>query len=517
MALKRNDFSQWYPVVELNHCTMFIEGLIILISFVVLYCTIQSLVNKIMNYPPGPTALPIVGNLYNLGTSPLVNLTKLSRKYGGIFQIFLGSQRAVVVSDIDTARDALLRNVTYFAGRPSVPSADIFSHDGQNIAFGNFSTAWKMQKKIALGALKLYNTGTEKLERVILREVQEVTEQFDLSKEEPFNPHDSISLGVLNVICALTLGSRYSATDPEFRKVVELNDTFSATLGLGNLVDIFPSLKHVPFDSGNIRRLKRAVKERDTILARKFKEQLETHEEGKIRGFTDALITVMKDAESNDQQLKSLISENHVLMSMADMFAAGSESLTSTLLWVILLLNNYPVVQAKLHKELDEVIGPKRLPSLKDKHNLPYLEATIAEALRLRPAAPLGVPHKALVDTTLNGYNIPKETTLILNLWAMHHDQKHWERPSEFDPDRFLDKNRNVLNLSKTSYLPFSAGKRVCLGEPLARVELFLFVAQLMHQFKIENPPGYPLPSLEGKIGMGLKPKPYKVCIKRRY
>ena len=144
-------------------------------------------------------------------------------------------------------------------------------------------------------------------------------------------------------------------------------------------------------------------------------------------------------------------------------------------------------------------------------------DSTIAEALRLRPVTPLAVPHKALVDTTLNGYNIPKDTTLILNIWAMHHDPKHWRNPSQFDPNRFLDKNKNVLNLSTMSYLPFSAGRRVCLGELLAKVELFLFVAQLMHQFKIENPPGYPLPSLEGDIGMGLKPKPYKVCIKRRY
>ena len=496
---------------------MFIEGLILLSSIVLLYFTIQGLVNSIMNYPPGPIALPIVGNLYNLGILPLVNLTKLSRKYGGIFQIFLGSQRAVVVSDIDSAREALLKNVNDFAGRPSVLSGDIFSHNGQAIAFGNFSPAWKVQRKIAHGALKLYSTGTEKLERVILREVQEVIEQFDLSKEEPFDPHDSISLGVLNVICALTLGSRYSASDPEFRTVVELNETFAATLGLGNLVDIFPSLKHVPFDSENIRRLKRAVKERDRILTRKYQEQLDTYEEGKIRGFTDALIKVMKDTENSEQQLTSLLSEDHILMSMADMFSAGSETATSTLLWMILLFNNYPDVQAKVHEELDEVIGPKRLPCLNDKKNLPYLEATIAEALRLRPVAPLGVPHKALVDTTLNGYNIPKDTTLILNIWAMHHDPKHWRNPSQFDPNRFLDKNKNVLNLSTMSYLPFSAGRRVCLGELLAKVELFLFVAQLMHQFKIENPPGYPLPSLEGDIGMGLKPKPYKVCIKRRY
>ena len=496
---------------------MFIEGLVLLIAVVFLYCTIQRCVNKAMNFPPGPAALPIIGNIYNLGTVPLHNLTKLGRKYGSIFQIFLGSQRAVVVSDITTARKALLKNVNDFAGRPSLHSGDIYCHNGHAISFGNFSPVWKRQRKIAHGALKLNNAGMEKLDKVICREIEEVFHQFDLSKGEPHNPNQSISLGVVNVICALTFGSRYSASDPEFHTVVEINDTFGKTLGLGNLVDIFPSLKHVPFDSDNIRRLKKAAEERDKILLKKYKQQLETYEPGKIRGFTDALIKVMKDTEQDDTKITSLISEDHVLMSMADMHAAGSETVIATLLWVLLLFNNYPEIQDKVHRELDEVIGRKRLPSLQDKKNLPYLEATIAEVLRLRPPAPLGVPHKALVDTTLNGYNIPKDTTLIVNLWAMHHDPKHWENPSEFDPDRFLDKNGNVVNPATMSYLPFSAGRRVCMGELLAKALLFLFVSQLLHQFKIENPPGCPLPSLEGDIGLGMKPKPYKVCIKRRY
>lgn len=496
---------------------MFTEGLVFVIAVVLLYCTIQSWVNKAMNYPPGPATLPIIGNLYNLGTVPLHSLTKLGQKYGSVFQIFLGSQRAVVVSDITTAKTALLRNVNDFAGRPSVHSGDIYSHNGNAISFGNFSPAWKLQRKIAHGALKLCGAGMEKLERIICREIEEVFRQFDLNDGKPHNPSQSISVGVLNIICALTFGSRYSDCDPEFSTVVELNDTFAETLGLGNLVDIFPALKQLPFDSNNIRRLKRSVQERDRILLKKYKEQLETYEPGKIRGFTDALIKVIKDNEQADNKINSLISEDHMLMSMADMFAAGSESLTSTLLWVLLLLNNHPEVQERVHRELDEVIGRKRLPSLTDKKNLPYLEATLAEVLRLRPPAPLGLPHKALVDTTLNGYNIPKDTTLIVNLWAIHHDPKYWESPTKFDPNRFLDNNGNVLNPASLSYLPFSAGRRVCLGELMAKAELFLFVSQLLHQFKIENLPNYPYPSLEGTIGMGLKPKPYKVFFKRRF
>ena len=494
---------------------MLLEGALLLAATVIAYYTTLSYFNAWMGYPPGPPALPIVGNLHNLGTVPLANLTKLGHKYGSVFQILLGSQRAVVVSDITSAKEALLRRVNDFAGRPNVHSADIFSHNGKSIGFGSFSPMWKMQRRIAHGALKLYTTGMDQVEKIIIREIEEVSKLFEFKNGQPCNPHDTISLGIVNVICALTFHSRYSANDPEFRTIVELNNIFSTTLGLGNLVDIFPWLKHLPFESENIRRLKKAVEVRDKILHTKYKEQLETFQPGKIRGFTDALIKALKD--NGKEETMNTITEEHILMSMADFFAAGAETSTSTLLWIFLFINNHPEVQKKLHQEIDEVVGRKRRPCLRDKKNMPYLEATIAEALRLRPVAPLGIPHKAIADTTLNGYKIPKDTTLILNLWAMHHDDRHWQNPSEFDPERFLDTNGNVLSPASMSYLPFSAGRRVCLGELLAKAELFLFVAQLMQQFTIENPPSCPVPSLEGDICLCLKPKPYQVCFKKRH
>ena len=112
------------------------------------------------------------------------------------------------MSDINTARAALLRNVNDFAGRPSVHSGDIFSHNGHAISFGNYSPAWRMQRKIAHGALKLYSAGMDKLEKVILREIQEVFQQFDQSGEEPHDPHCSISLG--SAQCHLCINSWFS-------------------------------------------------------------------------------------------------------------------------------------------------------------------------------------------------------------------------------------------------------------------------------------------------------------------
>ena len=170
-----------------------------------------------------------------------------------------------------------------------------------------------------------------------------------------------------------------------------------------------------------------------------------------------------------------------------------------------------------LHQELDQVIGPDRLPELDDKKNLPHLEAIITETLRLSSLVPLRVPRKTTVDTTLQGYSIPKGTTVLMNLWSLHHDPEIWDEPEAFRPERFLDEEGNFVPPKADRFLPFSAGRRVCLGESLARIELFLVLARLLHSFKFENPAGCDLPTLEPITGIVLMPRPFSVCAHDRH
>ena len=494
---------------------MLLEGVLLLVAIVFLYGITQQFVNKARNYPPGPTPLPIIGNIFNLGKHPHLNLTDLTQKYGKVFQMFLGSQRTVVVSDISVAKRALLQKVNDFAGRPFVYSGSIFSNGGKGIGFGDFTPEWKQQRKIAHGAIKLYSIGMERLEKTITTEIEEVSRRFEMTEGRPHNPRDILSLGVMNIICGIVFGKRYDLNDPEFHKVVEFNNVFVKSLAPENVVDAFPLLRFLPFEEQNIKRLRVAVKERDAILQRIYEEHLDTFEEGDIRDLTDALIKTSQEAEKEDSTAKTLQTE-HVLMTMSDIFIAGSETTATSMRWVLLYMMYFPDVQDKIQRELDQVIGRDRMPGLKDRKNLPYLEATMAETLRITSIAPLAVPHKATVDTTIQGYHIPKGTTLVLNLWAMHHDPEQWKEPMKFNPERFLDENGNMVNSSSLSYLPFSAGRRVCLGEILAKAELFLFMARLFHTFRFESPPNRPLPPTEGNIGIVLQPLPFEVCVKKR-
>ncbi|XP_064000543.1 steroid 17-alpha-hydroxylase/17,20 lyase isoform X2 [Pogoniulus pusillus] len=173
-------------------------------------------------------------------------------------------------------------------------------------------------------------------------------------------------------------------------------------------------------------------------------------------------------------------------------------------------------VQRKIQEEIDQKIGLARHPHLSDRPLLPYLEATISEVLRIRPVSPLLIPHVSLADTSIGEYSIPKGARVIINLWSVHHDEKEWDKPEEFNPGRFLDEQGHHIHSPSPSYLPFGAGIRVCLGEVLAKMELFLFLAWVLQRFTLECPQDQPLPSLEGKFGVVLQVQKFQVKARLR-
>ena len=319
----------------------------------------------------------------------------------------------------------------------------------------------------------------------------------------------------MNVICALVFGSRYELDDPEFTKFIEINDTIVNMVSAGSVVDVFPWLRFIPFKS--IQNLKEKCAERNEIIRRIYRQHEDAWRVDNPQDLTDALLKTKKQAEDEDSSIKGYLTDQHLIMTMGEVFIAGMETTATTLCWALMYLIHNPDIQQRLHQELDQVIGPDRLPELDDEKNLPYLEATITETLRLSSIAALSVPHKTTVDTTLQGYSVPKWTTVLTNLWSLHHDPEIWDEPDAFRPQRFLDEEGNFVPPKADRFLPFSAGRRVCLGESLARIELFLALARLLHSFKFENPPGCDLPTLEPINGIVLIPQPFSVCALSRH
>ena len=482
---------------------------VILVKLVVNHFT----ANK--NLPPGPFPFPIIGNTLKLASnSRHVDLMELEKQYGKVFRLYLGSKLVVVVSGGNALKEVLVTKSAEFAGRPSFYTTDVLSN-GKAIVLADYSLAWRLHRKVASSALKTYSNVKLKRGTVINDEFDLLSKRVRSRNGQPHDITKEIRLAVMNVICALVFGSRYELGDPEFTKFMEITNTIARVVVAGSVVDLFPWLSFIPFKS--IKKLKEISQERDELVGRIYREHVQANRIDNPQDLTDALLKAKKEAEDEDSSVKGFLTDENLIMTMSEVFIAGMETTASTLCWALLYLIHNPDVQQILHQELDQVIGPDRLPELEDKKNLPYLEATIIETLRLSSLVALSIPHKTTVDTTLQGYSIPKDTTVIPNLWSLHHDPEIWEKPDAFRPERFLDEEGNFVPPKADRFLPFSAGRRVCLGESLARIELFLVLARLLHSFKFENPPGCDLPTLETVYGIALLPQPFSVCARSRH
>jgi len=227
------------------------------------------------------------------------------------------------------------------------------------------------------------------------------------------------------------------------------------------------------------------------------------------RDYIDSFLIEMEHRKESDLGF----SETNLAMCSVDLFMAGTETTSTTLQWALVYLIKNPEIQEKVQAEIDKVIGQTRQPTMADRPNLPYTDAVIHEIQRMGNIVPLNGFRMAAKDTTLGGYFIPKGTSLLPMLTSVLFDKTEWETPDTFNPGHFLDANGKFVR--REAFLPFSAGKRVCLGEVMAKMELFLFLVGLFQKFSFSVPDGVVL-STEGVTGTTRVPHPFKVYAKAR-
>ncbi|CAJ0952443.1 unnamed protein product [Ranitomeya imitator] len=468
-------------------------------------------------YPKSLPSLPVIGSLLHLGNHlpPHILFCNLQKKYGSLYSFMMGSHYVVVVNNHEDAREVLLKKGKTFAGRPRTVTTDILTRDAKDIAFADYSPTWKFHRKLVHSALSMFGEGTVAIEQIISREAASLCQTLT-SQTLPLDVAPDLTRAVTNVVCALCFNTRYSRGDEEFKTMLSYSKGIVDTVAKDSLVDIFPWLQIFP--NKDLDVLRQSVATRDQLLEKKLKEHEAAFCSESVKDLLDALLKAKLSVENNNSNTSHDVglTEDHILMTVGDIFGAGVETTSTVLRWAIVYLLHYPEVQKKIQEELDMGVGFGRHPQLSDRKILHYLEATIAEVLRIRPVSPLLIPHVAMKDTSIGEYTIPKEARVVINLWSLHHDEKEWLNPEDFKPDRFLDENGHRLYSPSQSYLPFGAGIRVCLGEALAKMEIFLFLSWILQRFTLEVPEGDPLPNLEGKFGVVLQVKPFKVNAKLR-
>ncbi|XP_052408201.1 cytochrome P450 2K1 [Carassius gibelio] len=462
--------------------------------------------------PPGPKPLPLLGNLLTLDlTRAFDTFFELSKTYGNIFQVSLGPKKTVVLVGYKTVKEALVNHAEEFGERDIGASFRIMN-DEHGIVFSNGEN-WKEMRRFALSNLRDFGMGKRGSEEKIIEEIQYLKGEFDKFEGKPFDTTQPVNYAVSNIISSIVYGSRFEYTDPQFTEMVDRANENVRVSGSTSMMlyNIFPWLG--PFLKNKKIILHNILQNRQQMmnLINGLLDTLNPHDR---RGFVDSFL-IRKQSEEKSGKKDSYFHQENLMMSVTNLFVAGTDTTGTTLRWGLMLMAKYPHIQDRVHEEIDRVIGGRQ-PVVEDRKKLPYTDAVIHETQRLANIVPLSLPHVTSCDVTFNGYFIKKGTTVIPLLMSVLKDPSEWEKPNSFYPEHFLDEKGQFVK--RDAFMPFSAGRRVCLGESLARMELFLFFTSLLQSYRFTTQPGVSGDDLDlkGVVGITLNPSPHKLCAIRR-
>ncbi|XP_030074462.1 cytochrome P450 2C18 [Microcaecilia unicolor] len=433
-----------------------------------------------LHLPPGPLPVPFLGNSLHLMGKTLVQVfIELSKTYGPVCTFYMGSRRVVVLSGLETLKEATLNEGDVFNNRGSFPMLQLVMKD-YGITLSN-GERWKQMRRFSITTLRNYGMGKKSIEEQMQEEAQHLTEEFRKMIEVPFDPSLFFSQAIANVTSSMVFGIRFDYGDRRLLTLLKIvNENYRLhNSKWGQVLNTFPQIlkycpRAYPAFSRNFKQLKAFVLEQIHM-------HQETLDHSCPRDFVDCYL-IKKDQEAANPQTEFCL-DNLVAITIA-LYFAGTESVSSILRYGFLIFQKYPEILEKIHAEIDMVIGRDRSPRLEDRNRMPYTDAVIHETLRFADIFPTGIPHSVTKDVSFRGYTIPKGTTVYFLLTSVLNDTNLFENPETFRPEHFLDEKGSFKK--SEAFIPFSTGKRSCLGEGLARMELFLFFTTILQNFTLK-------------------------------
>ncbi|XP_038076158.1 cytochrome P450 2J6-like [Patiria miniata] len=491
--------------------------------FVLLFLVLRWFFRRSENLPPGPRELPFIGSLPAIvwglmrrGLQPHHVLGRFAERYGPVFRVNLLNKTVVMLDDFKSTKAAFQH--PQLNDRP--PGAL-----GKGVS-GTSGEQWIEMRRFCLNVLRSFGVGKSSFEEKIGAEGEELLKEMSAFQGKPFNPRPPFGSAVSNVICSVVFGKRYDYEDQDFKRLLALLNKVILSSGTGGIVVFTKGFPRLPFFKSKLKRMRADHADIYAFIRRiidSHRSELDPHNPS---DFIDVyLMAVQRNASRNatptvangataKPEKYSHLNETNLLYTVNDLFSAGSETTVTTMEWCLLYMAIHPEIQQRVQAEIDAVVGRNRLPRLADKPGLNLTRAVIWEVQRMASIVPLGLPHVAASDTQFQGFLIPKDTILVSNLWRINRDPKLWPEPEKFKPERFLNDEGKAFKPEE--FIPFGVGRRICLGEHLAKMELFIFFSYFMHQFTFQKPADAPPYTLEGKSSITFSPLPFEICAVKR-
>ncbi|KAL7991087.1 hypothetical protein Chor_014517 [Crotalus horridus] len=456
--------------------------------------------------PPGPLALPLIGTLWADGFWLREDyFRKPVKQYGNICSMWVGPHLLVVLSGFKTVKEGMASFPEEFSHRPEDAFMTALGNK-RGIIFSN-GHIWKQQRHIGLTSLRKLGLGKKSIEHQIQDTAQTLVESFRETKGQPFDPSIPVINAVSNVICALSFGHQFAPEDENFQKLIQVLEIlvkFSGGL-FHVMLFVFPRL--MSYLPGPHKKALAAVDVIVSFAKQEIEKHKESHSLDEPQDFIDHYLLQMEKSRNDPN---STYNEENLAQCIFDFFGAGTDTTFATLMWALLLLTNHPDIQEKVQKEIEDVFGFSGSISYQDRKKLPYTNAVIHEMQRLKSVLLVGFPRQSIKDVKMRGYHIPKGSIIIPDLRSVLLDPEQWETPEEFNPNHFLDKDGKFIE--REEFLSFGIGQRACVGELLARIEIFIVLTSLLRAFSFRLPEGVKEFNEAPVVKVMAHPHPYKLC-----
>ncbi|KAM5145946.1 cytochrome P450 2A5-like [Mantella aurantiaca] len=471
----------------------------------ILYLSIKTFWTR-RYFPPGPTPLPLLGNVFQIKRCDIAkSLMKIRETYGEVFTIYLGSRPVVVVTGYKQVKEVYLDKVDDFILRGDMPAWNSF-YQSQGVILTDVLETFKELRRFSISSLRDLGFGKRGTEDRIQEEVYCLMEELKKTKESFIDPQLCFRKALCNVILSIMLGNRLEYEDKDLTVILScIQDTFKAVNTYwGQMFDMFPHMMNII--PGPHHKMSQSLTKLNQYVENIVKKNQNTLDPDHPRDYVDAFLIKMEKEKNNPHSAYTM---RHLCASTLQIFFAGVETSSTTMYYSILILLKYPDVCAKVQEEIDRVIGRNRCPTFKDRNCMPYTEAVTHEMNRFIDLLPLGVPRKTARTVALNGYTIPKGTNVCPLLSSVLKDPTCFKYPTEFNPENFMNEKGEFQK--NGAFMPFAAGKRNCLGEPMARMTHFLFLTTILQNFDLKS--SVPLEELDISpivSGFGNLPKSFK-------